>query len=286
MYKPPPDKRDRLSKLDILLALVPYLNFIVSISYLLRQESRVRGLKILVMALVVNSLCALANRLMFVRLSDLPTLAWLDKISWDLPSDWWVWAIILFVAASLAVRCVITIRLARSWRALAKRAGLDFKPGGCLGFSRRARVSGNYRGRGLSLYTYNPYLIDNVIDETRLELSVANPSDLGFRLEYMPAWRVVNQLFKERDQVQTGDEAFDAAFTLYSEDPESAASAFSPAELRQSLYRLRENTTIELQQTRLSLEHTGRERDADYLYFCFDVLSDLADAISYPPSKS
>jgi hypothetical protein len=98
----------------------------------------------------------------------------------------------------------------------------------------------------------------------------------------MPAWRVVNQLFKQRNQVQTGDEAFDSAFTLYSEDPESAASSFSPVELHQSLYRLRENTTIELQQTRLSLEHTGRESDIDYLYFCFDVLSDLADSFSHP----
>ncbi len=156
---------------------------------------------------------------------------------------------------------------------------MDYKPGGCFGLSRRAEVTGHYRDRKLTLYTYAPLFTDNVFDNTRLVLSVANPLDLDIRLEYMPAWRVINALLKARNQVQIGDEAFDAAFTLTSTHPTLAFRVFTPPELRQRLFRLREYTTIELEQTYLSLEHTRRECDADYLHFCLDLLSDLADGI-------
>jgi hypothetical protein len=140
-------------------------------------------------------------------------------------------------------------------------------------------VTGSYRKRTLELYTYAPLFTDNVLDQTRLVLSVANPLGLDIRLTYMPAWRVINALLKARHQVQTGEKAFDAAFTLTSERPALAAKIFASPELRQRLFRLREYTTLELKQTTLSLEHTRRECDTDYLHFCCDLLSDLADRI-------
>lgn len=251
----------------------------VSISYLLRRESRKRGLIIMVISFIVNGLCSASYKLLFVRVSDIPSLTWLDRISWELPSDWWVWIILLIVTSSVVIRCFQSRKLARNWQALAKRTKLDYTPGGWLGLSRRARITGYYRERDLLLYTYNPLLINNVIDRTHLELSVINPSDLKLRLEYMPAWQVINKLFQERNQVQIGDDAFDAAFTLYSKDPMLASKVLFSQDLRQGLFRLHEYTTIELDQTRLSLEYTGRERDLDYLYFCFNILSDLADVL-------
>ena len=95
----------------------------------------------------------------------------------------------------------------------------------------------------------------------------------------MPAWQVVNKLFQERNRVQIGDDAFDAAFMLYSKYPMLASKVLFSQDLRQGLFRLHEYTTIELDQTQLSLEHIGRECDMDYLYFCFDTLSDLADVL-------
>lgn len=279
MYKLPPDKRNRFSNLDIIVAFVPYINFIVAISYLLRVESRKRGLKMLAISLIVNGLCSAIGRLLFVSVSDVPFLTWLDRVSWNLPSNWWIWIVLALAIPSLTIRYVQSRKLARTWQALATRTRLDYKPSGCLGLSRRAHITGYYRERKLLLYTYFPLLINKILDETRLELSVANPSDLQIRLEYVPAWQVINVLLKTRNQVQVGDEAFDAAFTLYSKDPVLASRVFTSPGMRQSLFRLREYTTIELNQTHLSLEHTGRECDMDYLYFCFDTLSDLADVI-------
>lgn len=186
MYNYPDDKSNELSSLDIFLAFFPYINFIVSISYLVRLERRKRGLKLLGISLIVNGLCSIANRLLFVRVSDLPFLAWHKRISWKIPADWWIWIILVLVIASFAIRWAQGRRLALNWQALARRNKLEYKPGGCLGFSRRARIAGFYRERKLSLYTYHPYLIDNIIDQTRLELTIANRSNLHMCLEHMP----------------------------------------------------------------------------------------------------
>jgi hypothetical protein len=211
-------------------------------------------------------------------LRDLSFLAWLDSVPWDTQS-FWIRISLGIAIPTLTVRYIQSRRLAHAWRELATRIGLDYKPGGCLGFSRRAQVAGNYRKRKLELYTYAPLFTDNVLDVTRLVLSVANPLDLDIRLIYMPAWRAINGLLKARHQVQIGEAAFDAAFTLTSEHPSLATRVLTSSELREHLFHLREYTTLELKQTYLSLENSGRECDADYLHFCCDLLSDLADRI-------
>ena len=181
MYNLPTDKRNRLSKLDIFLAFVPYINFMVSISYLLHGKSRKRGLIMMGISFIVNGLCSASYKLLFIRVSDIPFLAWLDRISWELPSDWWIWIILFIVASSVVIRCFQSRKLARNWQALAKRTKLDYKPGGWLGLSGRARIAGYYRERDLLLYTYNPILINNVIDRTHLKLYVINPLDLKLK---------------------------------------------------------------------------------------------------------
>lgn len=88
-----------------------------------------------------------------------------------------------------------------------------------------------------------------------------------------------NKLINERNRVVIGDDAFDAAYTIYSNDPELVSKVINSQEVRKGLFRLREFTTIELNQDQLSLERTGRECEKDYLQFCFDIMSDLADAV-------
>jgi hypothetical protein len=279
MYKLPPDRRKTLSGMDLVIACVPYLNLVVVVSLLSRPESRKRGLQMLAISLIASGLYAAIWQLFFVGvLKDVPLLAWLDMLPWR--SQLFLISIILALTfLALALRYIQSRRLARAWQTLAQRTGLDYKPGGCLGLSRRAEVTGHYRNRKLELYTYAPLFTDSVLDETRLVLSVANPLDLDIRLDYMPAWRVINTLLKTRDQVQIGDQAFDAAFTLTSKHPTLVSAVFAAPKLRQRFFRLREYTTLELKQTTLSLERAGRECNTDYLNFCLDLLSDLADAI-------
>ncbi len=283
MHQLPPDRRKTLSSMDLVIALVPYLNLVVAVSLLSRPESRKRGWQVLGLSLITSGLYAAAWSLLFVEiLRDVPFLAWFDTLPWDTQA-FWVRVSLAIALPSLTVRYIQSRRLAYAWRRLATRTGLDYrldyKPGGCLGFSRRAQITGQYRKRTLELYTYAPLFTDNVLDQTRLVLSVANSLNLDIRLEYMPAWRVINALLKARHQVQVSDEAFDAAFTLASEHPALTAKVFASPKLRHRLFRLREYTTLELKQTALSIEHAGRECNADYLHFCCDLLSDLADRI-------
>jgi hypothetical protein len=275
-----------MSILDIVIAFVPYINLIVVVSLLSRPESRKRGLQVLALSLIAGGLYAAIWSMLFVgMLKDVPLLAWFDTLLRRLLSAWasqpygWIWIILAVAIPALIVRYVQSRRLARAWRILAARTGLDYKPGGCLGLSRRAEITGHYRQRQLELYTYAPLFTDNVLDEMRLVLSVANPLDLYIRLEYMPAWRVINALLKTRHRVKIGDQAFDAAFTLTSKPPTLVSAVFASSRLRQRLFRLREYTTIKLDQTYLSLEQTRQECDAGYLHFCLDLLSDLADNI-------
>jgi len=66
---------------------------------------------------------------------------------------------------------------------------------------------------------------------------------------------------------------------LFGNNPELVSDLFISEELRQNLFRLKEFTAIQLIQNKLTLEASGREKDADYLHFCFVILNNLADII-------
>jgi hypothetical protein len=72
--------------------------------------------------------------------------------------DWWPWVALVFLVGVLFLfswpRVICPLQRERGWRALAARTGLTYQGRSILGVPRPGRLTGSYRERECSLFTY------------------------------------------------------------------------------------------------------------------------------------
>lgn len=194
----------------------------------------------------------------------------------------------LFVSTSLAEKSIESRVKEKPWSELAARTGLTYKQGK-LWLGHPARVTGTYRNRTLSLYTYkmgrgHPF--------TRIELVLNNPTNALLRLRgpYDPAEigsdEAFGQMFGRGNLYHIGKERF----FIRSQPQSFAASLFGTTgqrhgPLRYRLLKLQRIANIELDGHRLHFEQFGALTDIDYLETVFELLSDLAEALESPAAE-
>jgi hypothetical protein len=184
----------------------------------------------------------------------------------------------LFVAGLLVVFGVIAYlrRQARqqAWSELAARTGLTFEPGGI--FSRTV-VTGNYRGRPLTLDTFTRHSGKNSTTYTRIQLGVNNPSALSLAIYDENVLSKVGKALGVQD-IQTGDDELDRRFIIKGQPEPVIASLFTSISLRQKLLEAH-SVHVEVKGQQVYWQQRGAESNADYLQSLFDLLSDLAEAV-------
>jgi hypothetical protein len=177
-----------------------------------------------------------------------------------------------------AVRYAQTRSQARSWRGLAERTGLSYRRGWWLEFT-SSRVFGPYRGRQVELRTEPEHLFDYIFDETRLIVRLHKRTDAFPRLHRGALGGKVVSWFPRRSDIRTGDPQFDQSFIIASRPPGLVSTALASQTLRDRLLRVRDATTIELLEDRVTLVRSGIERDGTHLHFLLDLMVDLAEAL-------
>lgn len=167
----------------------------------------------------------------------------------------------------------------RPWRQLASRTGLNCRIGNFfMGYP--VQVSGDYRGRSLTLYTHKQG--KGQVPSTRIEVRVNNSSKASLRVcgpfnpKQVASDRIVNQMFGAAGARQFGHER---RFFIRSQPLHLAMSMLRVGSLQDRLLALRPFGNIELSGQALYFEQLGVLKDVEYLNFIFDLLSDLADLI-------
>ncbi|MEA3397536.1 MAG: hypothetical protein U9R05_08750 [Chloroflexota bacterium] len=289
MYAQPPEHRQRLSGNEIFFAVaLPVLGMGLAIYYLTQSHTRLRGKRLLALAVIVALIWAVGMHFSFWSVfAEAPVdRAFFGVFTEAIESRYFfvVLAFAIIVPVVLIYR-IGMVRQVASWRELAEETSLAFRRGSWL-LPGKAQVTGSYRGRALKLYSYSPIIRDDPTRVTCLILQVNNVVHGTLRLERELIIRLIMGFLNPQQQYHSGDVAFNRAFLVESEPPEFATSLLGHPVLRQHLRRLRAGTTIELKGTYLSLKRVGSERDVVYLHFCLDVMSELADAIERTVSKT
>lgn len=165
------------------------------------------------------------------------------------------------------------------WQDLANRAGLTCHTRGPL-LGAAVYVSGNYRGRALTLYA--PRQGKAQVQSTRIEIEVAHLDNATLRLRG-PFHRneavydtITSQLFATSNAHQYGDHR---RFFVRSQPLHLATLLVSNRAVWEQLERLDTLVNIELQGGKLSFERLGMVRHPSYLHNLFDLLSEIADTL-------
>ena len=285
---PPARRAQRLTGTDLVISFfLPYINFLVVALYLARPQSRRRGLRMLIASAIASAgwgaaMLLLMSGVMIDFQFPETCSGFLERCFQSENRLYTIgWLIVVLGIPFLVVRSVKSRRLARAWIELSESTGLEFKPGGWFMVGTSPRVAGDYGGRRLELYCYMSQQDSDTSDYTHLALDVQNPTDASFRLEHAPIVRAIDRLFRRGAETSFADEEFHEVFTVHSDPSDFAPTLLAESELEYHLLHLRENTEIELRGNRLSLERIGLEKDVEYLRFCLDLLSELADAVEH-----
>jgi len=189
---------------------------------------------------------------------------------------------VIFVILGLALfdHLYEIIQLERVWCQLAQRAGLQCRVDGFFLTGYAVEVSGRYRERRLSLFTYKQG--KSQVPSTRIAVAVENEAGAIFRLRgpFKPDEanndKVVNSLFEATEARQFGS---DHRFFIRSQPVHLVMSMFQPGPLRAKLSQLETQVNIELEGQALRFNQLGVLGDVTYLEFIFDLLSDVADKV-------
>ena len=162
-----------------------------------------------------------------------------------------------------------------AWSDLAARTGLTFEPGGFFGPV--PRVTGAYRGHPLTLDTFTRGSGKNRTTYTRIVLFVNNAANVYLALYQESVFSKIGKFFGMQD-IQIGDEEIDRRFIIKSKPESFAASPFTSISLRQQLLQARV-LNVEVDGRELTFEQVGVLKEAEYLKFLFDLLSQLAEKV-------
>lgn len=175
-----------------------------------------------------------------------------------------------------------TFQKEQAWRKLADRTGLTCRVEGLFLLGYDVRVTGNYRGHPLAMFTFKQG--KSQVPSTQIELTVNNETAATLRLRgpFKPSEarsdRVVSDLFEAAEARQFGD---NRRFFIRSRPVHVVTTMFRPGPLRTKLLQLESLVNIELEGQTLHLNQLGVLGDAEYLHCLFDLLSDLAEAIEH-----
>ncbi len=164
----------------------------------------------------------------------------------------------------------------RTWADLGLTTGLTLKPAGMFS---QPELNGEFRQRPIRLYTYNAGSQGNRITYTAVALTVNNPANSI--LEVTQAGSVGNffgRLTKAQD-VQIGDEAFDARFVVKSNPPDFAIKVLGEPRVQAGVMEIPGQFRIELEGPSLKYSKRDLEENAEILTRLFNTLSDLADRL-------
>ncbi|HWA08690.1 MAG TPA: hypothetical protein VG838_04400 [Opitutaceae bacterium] len=172
-------------------------------------------------------------------------------------------------------------RMQRNLQKLAEDLGLEFSPGTLLGSP--PAVEGLHRGRKMEIFTYTTGGGKSRTTWAALEVELATPGTLTFKLRKQGLGTKVMELFGT-SEITVGDAAFDAAWFVQTSAPELLPLALIP-ELREKLtaaQRTGANGTYESDGARIKYVERGSFSTAgsvDRFRDLAEIIGDLADAV-------
>lgn len=166
-------------------------------------------------------------------------------------------------------------RQQQAWSDLAAQTGLTFEAGGYFGPA--PRVTGAYRGHTLTLDTFTRGSGKSRTTYTRIVLFVNNAANIYLTLYQESVFSKIGKFFGMQD-IQVGDEEVDRRFIIKGRPENFAASLFTSISLRERLLQARV-LNVEVDGRELTFEQVGVLKDAEYLKFLFDLLSDVAERV-------
>lgn len=215
----------------------------------------------------------------------------LTGVAMSSPSEWRVERVVgtavIFVILGLAWldKQVEVTQKVGPWERLAVRTGLRCQVGGGM-FASSVSVMGEYRGRLLTMYT--PKQGKGQVALTRIEVTLQNPVQAGFRLRgpfsrnEMLCDKVTNEMFQASVARQFGH---NQRFFIRSKPVHLATNLMSNKPVWSKLLKLDRLTSIELEGRVLQFEQMGVLQDVDELQAYFDLLSGLADMVEALSAK-
>lgn len=162
----------------------------------------------------------------------------------------------------------------KAWGELASNTGLTCDSGGLFA---PIRVTGLYRGHGLTLDTFTRSSGRHSETYTRIMLSASNPSNLALTIYEEGVMSKVGKALGMQD-IQVGDADLDRRFIIKGRPEDAVVNLLASGSLRQRLLDARSlNLTLNGDQVRF--EARGVELDTGRLQSLFDLMSDLAEAV-------
>jgi hypothetical protein len=131
---------------------------------------------------------------------------------------------VVILVGIFALAWYLNKRKSEAWKVLANDLGLTMSGGGMFS---RPEIGGIYQGSQTRIYTYTTGSGKNRHTYTRISLYLARPLNLGLRVYKEGFLSKIGKAIGTQD-IQTGDEAFDAAVMIKGNDEMAVVDVLNP----------------------------------------------------------